>query len=97
MVAVHYTHAGRVLIEEFDLAVADGQWHKLAVALSGEELVVVFDCRETAKRKALRMDVGFRINDKDVSLWVGQRGENRHLFKVEHVYVYMIDGVDRLN
>ncbi|XP_023666191.1 protein kinase C-binding protein NELL2a-like [Paramormyrops kingsleyae] len=78
-VRLHYRSQGhQPRTEIFPYALADGQWHKLSVALSASHLQLHVDCNRVYERvlEPPAMDL-----PEEATLWLGQRGSGHALFK----------------
>ena len=80
---LHYTHEGGVFVETFSYQLADGNWHRLAVSFSGNQVSVFVDCNKIHDRVIYKIDKNFTtVNGKSLTLWIGQRNAKHVLFKV---------------
>lgn len=71
-------------VETLSVNLADNQWHKLAVTLSGNQLQVFLDCQSILRRIIRPLDFRisqFQESNEELSLWIGQQSEQRFLYK----------------
>ncbi|GAB6022819.1 NEL-like 2 (chicken) [Chamberlinius hualienensis] len=78
-IRLHYTHHDNVYVETFPYRLADGQWHRLAVSISGNMVKVLVDCNQIYER--VIKDVDRTFQSRNLSLWLGQRNSKHFLFK----------------
>lgn len=85
-VRLHYVEAGGVTarVETFPFRLADGAWHRVALAVSGAQATLLVDCHPLYRRLIPPPDRNF--TQPQLSLWVGQRNSKHSLFKVS-VYI----------
>ncbi|XP_056639963.1 protein kinase C-binding protein NELL2-like isoform X2 [Diorhabda sublineata] len=76
---LYYTNGSKVYAETFPYYLADDNWHKVAVSISGLEVEVLVDCRSLFKRM-LRPVMSDRSFPKPPHLWIGQ-GVSQSYFK----------------
>ncbi|CAG9836101.1 unnamed protein product [Diabrotica balteata] len=76
---LYYTNGSKVYVETFPYYLADDNWHKVAVSISGLQVEVLVDCRSLFKRmlKPVMQDKSF---PKPPHLWIGQ-GVSQSYFK----------------
>jgi hypothetical protein len=87
-VRFHYTHDQQPRVETFPYTLADGLWHRVALTLSGSKVTLSVNCSQIYSR-VIRESVD-RAWPADrlqqVSLYLGQRDDQRGLFRVSVVY-----------
>ena len=76
---LHYTSGGRFLTETFPYKIADGQWHKIALAFTRTHVEIYIDCNKIYERSIRPLD---RPTDHSVDVWLGQRNSRHAYFKV---------------
>ncbi|CAG9856214.1 unnamed protein product [Phyllotreta striolata] len=76
---LYYTSGATAYSETFPYYLADDNWHKLAVTISGLQVEVFVDCRSLFKRM-LKIAVPDNNFPKQPHLWIGQ-GVSRSFFK----------------
>lgn len=81
-VRLHYVAAGAAAarVETFPFRLADGAWHRLALAVSGAQATLLVDCHPLYRRLIPPPDRNF--SQPQLALWVGQRNSKHSLFKV---------------
>lgn len=81
-VRLHYVAAGAAAarVETFPFRLADGAWHRLALAVSGAQATLLVDCHPLYRRLIPPPDRNF--TQPQLALWVGQRNSKHSLFKV---------------
>lgn len=81
-VRLHYVAAGGSTprVETFPFRLADGAWHRLALAVSGAQATLLVDCHPLYRRLIPPPDRNF--TQPQLALWVGQRNSKHSLFKV---------------
>lgn len=81
-VRLHYVAAGGAAprVETFPFRLADGAWHRLALAVSGAQATLLVDCHPLYRRLIPPPDRNF--TQPQLALWVGQRNSKHSLFKV---------------
>lgn len=79
-IRLHYTHKDIVYVEIFPYQLADGRWHRLAVTVSGNHVVILVDCNRIYERVIKDVDRDFA--GRNLSLWLGQRNSRHFYFKV---------------
>lgn len=81
-VRLHYVAAGGSAprVETFPFRLADGGWHRLALAVSGAQASLLVDCHPLYRRLIPPPDRNFTM--PMLSLWIGQRNSKHSLFKV---------------
>lgn len=73
--------AGGVRVETFPFRLADGEWHSVALSVSGAQLQLLVDCHPLYRRLLMAPpDTAF--DRPQLQLWVGQRNNKHSLFKV---------------
>ncbi|XP_050392092.1 protein kinase C-binding protein NELL1 isoform X1 [Patella vulgata] len=75
----HYTHDQQIQVETFPYRLADNQWHKLAISLSANHLVLLVDCSKIYERVIKTIDRTFTSGK--LSLFLGQRNSQHALFR----------------
>lgn len=85
-VRLHYVAAGgsAARVETFPFRLADGAWHRLALAVSGAQATLLVDCHPLYRRLIPPPDRNFTM--PMLSLWLGQRNSKHSLFKVSFTY-----------
>ncbi|XP_037967933.2 protein kinase C-binding protein NELL1 isoform X2 [Plutella xylostella] len=80
-VRLHYVAAGGAAarVETFPFRLADGAWHRLALAVSGAQATLLVDCHPLYRRLIPPPDRNF--TQPQLSLWLGQRNSKHSLFK----------------
>lgn len=82
-IRLHYTHDQQIRVETFPYRLADNQWHKLALSLSGTHLTLLVDCVKIYERVIQTID---RVPTmRNIKLYVGQRNGQLALFRVSLV------------
>lgn len=82
-IRLHYTHDQQIRVETFPYRLADNQWHKLALSLSGTHLTLLIDCVKIYERVIQTID---RVPTMgNIKLYVGQRNGQLALFRVSLV------------
>lgn len=82
-IRLHYTHDQQIRVETFPYRLADNQWHKLALSLSGTHLTLLVDCVKIYERVIQTID---RVPTMgNIKLYVGQRNGQLALFRVSLV------------
>ena len=94
-VRLHYTHGGRTFVESFQVHLADGVWHRLALWVSGAQVELLVDCKHHFKRvlhaspdrnfpNASSSHQGGSDSEfgDQLALWLGQRYVKHSLFMV---------------
>ena len=81
-VRLHYVAAGGAAprVETFPFRLADGAWHRLALAVSGAQATLLVDCHPLYRRLIPPPDRNF--TQPQLALWLGQRNSKHSLFKV---------------
>ncbi|XP_065334264.1 protein kinase C-binding protein NELL1-like isoform X3 [Cloeon dipterum] len=89
-VRLHYTHGGRTFVESFQVHLADGVWHRLALWVSGAQVELLVDCKHHFKRVLHASpdrnftNVSSQQSDSEfgdqLALWLGQRYVKHSLF-----------------
>ncbi|KAJ8315434.1 hypothetical protein KUTeg_007584 [Tegillarca granosa] len=75
----HYTHDQQTFIETFPYRLADNEWHRLAITLSGSHLTLLVDCSKIYERVIKTVDRTFTAGK--LKLYVGQRNGQHALFR----------------
>ncbi|OWF42735.1 protein kinase C-binding protein NELL1-like [Mizuhopecten yessoensis] len=75
----HYTHDQQTLVETFPYRLADNQWHKLALSLSGTHVKLFVDCNRIYERVIKTVDRSSSAGT--LKLYVGQRNGQHALFR----------------
>lgn len=92
-IRLHYMHQGVPQVETFNHRLADGMWHRLAITVSGGLASLYVDCQRIERRLMSAMpDTSIPVTEEQesagpggipkMSLWIGQRGDDHFLFKV---------------
>ncbi|XP_041972767.1 protein kinase C-binding protein NELL1-like [Aricia agestis] len=91
-VRLHYVAAGgaAVRVESFPFRLADGAWHRVALAVSGAQVTLLVDCHDLYKRTVAPPDTNF--SQPQLSLWVGQRNSKHSMFKGSLQDVRLVGG-----
>ncbi|XP_060800674.1 protein kinase C-binding protein NELL1 isoform X1 [Amyelois transitella] len=91
-VRLHYVAAGAAAarVETFPFRLADGAWHRLALAVSGAQATLLVDCHPLYRRLIPPPDRNF--TQPQLSLWVGQRNSKHSLFKGALQDVRLVSG-----
>ncbi|XP_069594964.1 protein kinase C-binding protein NELL1 isoform X2 [Ranitomeya imitator] len=74
----HYRFNGKSRTEAFPYRLADGQWHKIALTVSGSHVLIHVDCNKIYERV---IDPPERNLSPGSSLWLGQRNRKHGFFK----------------
>ncbi|XP_077143312.1 protein kinase C-binding protein NELL1 isoform X4 [Ranitomeya variabilis] len=74
----HYRFNGKSRTEAFPYRLADGQWHKIALSVSGSHVLIHVDCNKIYERV---IDPPERNLSPGSSLWLGQRNRKHGFFK----------------
>lgn len=70
----------QMAVETIPLQLADNQWHRLAISVSGNQLQVFLDCQLVHQSVIFPLD--FRLlAGQNLTLYVGQQDSNNFLFK----------------
>lgn len=80
----HYRHQNAPYTEAFRYRLADEDWHRLALAVSGSQVDLYIDCNRIYRRTILPVDRDVLGIASNASLWLGQRSAKHFLFKVRH-------------
>ncbi|XP_053599713.1 protein kinase C-binding protein NELL1-like isoform X2 [Plodia interpunctella] len=91
-VRLHYVAAGAAAarVETFPFRLADGAWHRLALAVSGGQASLLVDCHVLYRRLIPPPDRNF--TQPQLALWVGQRNSKHSLFKGALQDVRLVSG-----
>ncbi|KAL4709358.1 hypothetical protein ACJJTC_007090, partial [Scirpophaga incertulas] len=93
-VRLHYVAAGAAAaaarVETFPFRLADGAWHRLALAVSGAQATLLVDCHPLYRRLIPPPDRNF--TQPQLTLWVGQRNSKHSLFKGTLQDVRLVSG-----
>ncbi|CAH2063103.1 unnamed protein product, partial [Iphiclides podalirius] len=91
-VRLHYVAAGASVprVETFPFRLADGAWHRLALAVSGAQATLLVDCHPLYRRLIPPPDRNF--TQPQLALWVGQRNSKHSLFKGTLQDVRLVSG-----
>ncbi|GBP07047.1 Protein kinase C-binding protein NELL1 [Eumeta japonica] len=93
-VRLHYVAAGGdgggARIETFPFRLADGAWHRLALAVSGAQATLLVDCHPLYRRLIPPPDRNF--TQPQLTLWIGQRNSKHSLFKGTLQEVRLVSG-----
>ncbi|XP_063530580.1 protein kinase C-binding protein NELL1-like isoform X1 [Cydia strobilella] len=92
-VRLHYVaagEAGEARVETFPFRLADGAWHRLALAVSGAQATLLVDCHPLYRRLIAPPDRNF--TQPQLTLWVGQRNSKHSLFKGTVQDVRLVSG-----
>ncbi|KAG6453544.1 hypothetical protein O3G_MSEX008217 [Manduca sexta] len=91
-VRLHYVAAGGSAprVETFPFRLADGAWHRLALAVSGAQATLLVDCHPLYRRLIPPPDRNF--TQPQLTLWVGQRNSKHSLFKGTLQEVRLVSG-----
>ncbi|KAM3919670.1 protein kinase C-binding protein NELL1 isoform 2-T2 [Leptodactylus fuscus] len=74
----HYRFNGKSRTEAFPYRLADGQWHKIALTVSGSHVLIHVDCNKIYERV---IDPPESNLSPGSSLWLGQRNRKHGFFK----------------
>uniref|UniRef100_A0A4W5MX20 Neural EGFL like 2 n=1 Tax=Hucho hucho TaxID=62062 RepID=A0A4W5MX20_9TELE len=78
-VRLHYRTKGQQAhTEVFPYSLADGQWHKVSVAVSASHIILHVDCNRIYERV---VEIPFMDIPDDTTLWLGQRNSAHGFFK----------------
>ncbi|XP_023238627.1 protein kinase C-binding protein NELL2-like [Centruroides sculpturatus] len=77
-IRLQYYHNNLSHLETFPYHLADNNWHKLSVTVSGNNVAIYVDCSLIYNRVIKDIDRSF--TNRNVTLWLGQRN-TRHFFK----------------
>lgn len=91
-VRLHYVSGGAAAarVESFPFRLADGAWHRLALAVSGTQAQLLVDCHPLYRRLIPPPDRNF--SQPMLSLWLGQRNSKHSLFKGTIQAVKLVSG-----
>ncbi|XP_050561369.1 protein kinase C-binding protein NELL1 isoform X1 [Spodoptera frugiperda] len=91
-VRLHYVAAGGSAprVETFPFRLADGAWHRLALAVSGAQATLLVDCHPLYRRLIPPPDRNF--TQPQLALWLGQRNSKHSLFKGTLQEVRLVSG-----
>nr|CAJ2313428.1 protein kinase C-binding protein NELL1-like [Metisa plana] len=93
-VRLHYVAAGGdgggARVETFPFRLADGAWHRLALAVSGAQATLYVDCHPLYRRLIPPPDRNF--TQPQLTLWIGQRNSKHSLFKGALQEVRLVSG-----
>ncbi|KAM9460559.1 protein kinase C-binding protein NELL1-like isoform 2-T2 [Clarias gariepinus] len=73
-----YHHKGKQRSETFPYRLADGQWHKIALSVSGSHLLLHVDCNRIYEREIDPSEMALTAGS---SIWLGQHSYRHGLFK----------------
>ncbi|XP_023727735.1 protein kinase C-binding protein NELL1 isoform X4 [Cryptotermes secundus] len=77
-------------METFPFRLADNEWHKVAVSVSGAQVELLVDCHPLYRRIIRPLDRNFTV--PQLGLWVGQRSRGHSYFKGALQEVHLISG-----
>uniref|UniRef100_A0A8C8LYS2 Protein kinase C-binding protein NELL2 n=1 Tax=Oncorhynchus tshawytscha TaxID=74940 RepID=A0A8C8LYS2_ONCTS len=78
-VRLHYRTKGQQAhTEVFPYSLADGQWHKVSVAVSASHIILHVDCNRIYERV---VEIPFMDIPDDATFWLGQRNSAHGFFK----------------
>uniref|UniRef100_A0A6Q2YQE5 Neural EGFL like 2 n=1 Tax=Esox lucius TaxID=8010 RepID=A0A6Q2YQE5_ESOLU len=78
-VRLHYRTVGQQAhTEVFPYSLADGQWHKVSVAISASHIVLHVDCNRIYERV---VEMPSMVIPDDATFWLGQRNSAHGFFK----------------
>ncbi|KAK6318415.1 hypothetical protein J4Q44_G00117060 [Coregonus suidteri] len=78
-VRLHYRTKGQQAhTEVFPYSLADGQWHKVSVAVSASHIILHVDCNRIYERV---VEIPFMDIPDDTTFWLGQRNSAHGYFK----------------
>ncbi|XP_014004287.1 protein kinase C-binding protein NELL2 [Salmo salar] len=78
-VRLHYRTKGqKAHTEVFPYSLADGQWHKVSVAVSASHIILHVDCNRIYERV---VEIPFMDIPEDTTFWLGQRSSTHGFFK----------------
>ncbi|XP_021913977.1 protein kinase C-binding protein NELL1-like isoform X3 [Zootermopsis nevadensis] len=88
----HYKaqHEMTAKIETFPFRLADNEWHKVAVSVSGAQVELLVDCHPLYRRIIRPLDRNFTV--PQLGLWIGQRSRGHSYFKGALQEVHLISG-----
>ncbi|XP_069703335.1 protein kinase C-binding protein NELL1-like isoform X3 [Periplaneta americana] len=88
----HYKvqHETTAKMETFPFRLADNEWHKVAVSVSGAQVELLVDCHPLYRRIIRPLDRNFTV--PQLGLWVGQRSRGHSYFKGALQEVHLISG-----
>ncbi|PSN32075.1 Protein kinase C-binding protein NELL1 [Blattella germanica] len=88
----HYKvqHESTAKMETFPFRLADNEWHKVAVSVSGAQVELLVDCHPLYRRIIRPLDRNFTV--PQLGLWVGQRSRGHSYFKGALQEVHLISG-----
>lgn len=80
---LHYVSRrdGTIHVERFPYRLADGEWHKVALIISGSQVELLVDCHPLYRRLLRPGAPDTNFTKPFLQLWVGQRSTNHFLFK----------------
>lgn len=82
-IRLHYRHNNVVYTATFPFNIADEEWHKIALTISGIHVDLYIDCNHVYKREVHEIDRHLNQHS-NVTLWLGQRYINHFLYRVRH-------------
>uniref|UniRef100_A0A673Z516 Neural EGFL like 1 n=1 Tax=Salmo trutta TaxID=8032 RepID=A0A673Z516_SALTR len=74
----HYRYKGKPRSESFPYRLADGQWHKIALSISGTHLLLHVDCNRIYERVIDPPQMDLTLGS---GVWLGQHSHKHGLFK----------------
>ncbi|VVC89806.1 unnamed protein product [Leptidea sinapis] len=91
-VRLHYVATGGTAprVETFPFRLADGVWHRVALAVSGAQATLFVDCHPLYRRLIPPPDRNF--TQPQLALWIGQRNNKHSLFKGTLQDVRLVSG-----
>lgn len=78
---------GTIHVERFPYRLADGEWHKVALIISGSQVELLVDCHPLYRRLLRPGAPDTNFTKPFLQLWVGQRSTNHFLFKVIYLCI----------
>ncbi|XP_059080209.1 protein kinase C-binding protein NELL1-like isoform X4 [Tigriopus californicus] len=81
----------QLAVETIPLQLADNQWHKLAISVSGSQIQVFLDCQLVHQSVIFPLD--FRVlSGQNLTLYVGQQDSHNFLFKGHLQNLHLVSG-----
>lgn len=82
-IRIHYTHDQHNYVLTFRHKLADNEWHKLAVTVSGTHVTMFVDCLKLYEQNIQTID--HIPPSSNIQLYVGQLNRQHALFRVSKI------------